>query len=337
MEPQQQKAAACTVVFFVILVLIAMNLSLGNSQEGITSGHETNIVPTGIKEKQAANPKRIRNYGTCNIQPANVPDHPIQSTFTASYPGSGAKMTWKLIEAMTGLVTGDDFQLNGHENIVSIKTHYPSNEGRPLPGADSIPRAILLIRDPLYSIPSYYNFIYEYQNGLAGHSVRAPLEEWIKWRNDNFDRQMQVWRRHTEYWMDTYQSVNRLVVPYEKLTDDDLGADMAISIADFLNRSDGVQSRPTGEIPCIWHSIVKYKDLRPNVDSAVKDVESKRAGPKYIAPFNHDQLRDMMNVLTNVLEKYMNDEAINAVLISYIDEVARRAQGPPEDENTVVK
>ena len=82
---------------------------------------------------------------------------------------------------------------------------------------------------------------------------------------------------------------------------------------------------------------MKYKDLKPNVDSAVKDVESKRAGPKYIAPFNHDQLRDMMNVLTNVLEKYRNDEAINAVLISYIDEVARRAQGPPEDENTVVK
>lgn len=103
MEPQQQKAAACTVVFFVILVLIAMNLSLGNSQEGISSGHETTIAPTGIKEKQAVKPERIRNYGTCNIQPANVPDHPIQSTFTASYPGSGAKMTWKLIEAMTGL------------------------------------------------------------------------------------------------------------------------------------------------------------------------------------------------------------------------------------------
>ncbi len=66
------------------------------------------------------------------------------------------------------VVTGDDFQLNGHENIVSIKTHYPSSEGTPLPGADSIPRAILLIRNPLYSIPSYFNFVYEFQNNLPG-------------------------------------------------------------------------------------------------------------------------------------------------------------------------
>lgn len=231
-------------------------------------------------------------------------------------------------------MTGDDFQLNGQKNIVSIKTHYPSNEGRPLTGAESIPRAILLIRNPLYSIPSYYNFLYEYQNGLAGHSVRAPLEEWIKWRNDNFDRQMQVWRRHTEYWMDTYQAANRLILPYEKLTDDDIGADMAIALAEFLNRSDGVNSRPSNEIPCIWHSIVKYQDLK-NVTT--EDLESKRGGPKYIAPYNHGQLRDMLNVLTDLLEKYRNEKAINAILESYIVEVARRAQAPPEDENTVVK
>ena len=237
-------------------------------------------------------------------------------------------------------VTGDDFQLNGHENIVSIKTHYPSNEGRPLPGSESVPRAILLIRDPLYSIPSYFNFLYEYQNGLAGHSVRAPLEEWIKWRNDNFDRQMQVWRRHTEYWMDNYKAENRLVLPYERLTDDDFGAETAIKIAEFLSLSDGVTSRPSTEIPCIWHTIVKYKNLKApqgNGDGQqVVDVESKRGGPKYIAPFNEIQLKDMLNVLTQLLERYRSDEEINSVLVSYIDEVARRAEGPPEDLNTIV-
>ena len=100
-----------------------------------------------------------------------------------AYPGSGAKMTWQLIEAMTGIVTGDDFNLNGHKNIVSIKTYYPSNEGRPMEGADDILRAILLIRNPLHSIPSYFNFLYEYQNNLPGHSTKAPLEEWVKVRS----------------------------------------------------------------------------------------------------------------------------------------------------------
>lgn len=236
------------------------------------------------------------------------------------------------------VVTGDDFQLNGHENIVSIKTHYPTSEGRPLTGTEKIQRAILLIRDPLYSIPSYYNFLYEYQNGLAGHSVRAPLEEWIKWRNDNFDRQLQVWRRHTEYWMDNYDDAHRLVMPYEKLTDDEDGARMAIQIADFLNKSKGVKSKPPAELPCIWHTIVKYKELKPQEkEGAMKDVESKRAGPKYIAPYTPQQLKDMLNVLTNLLEKYRGHPEINSVLVSYIDEVARRAQGPNEDENTFVE
>jgi hypothetical protein len=66
--------------------------------------YEKNIASTIIKEIKVADKKiEAHNYGTCNIHPATVPENPIQSTFTASYPGSGAKMTWKLIEAMTGL------------------------------------------------------------------------------------------------------------------------------------------------------------------------------------------------------------------------------------------
>jgi hypothetical protein len=141
--------------------------------------------------------------------------------------------------------------------------------------------------------------------------------------------------------MNTYKASNRLVIAYERLTDDELGAEMATRIAEFLNRSDGVTSRPSEEIPCIWHTIVKYKDLKSqkNVDAPqqVEDQQSKRGGPKYIAPYNHNESKDMMNVLTNLLEKYRKDEAINSVLVSYIDEVARRAEGPPEDENTKVE
>jgi len=86
--------------------MLSMHLSLVITQEDTKpqSISEKNIASTGIKEiKVADKNKTPRNYGTCNIQPATVPENPIQSTFTASYPGSGAKMTWKLIEAMTGL------------------------------------------------------------------------------------------------------------------------------------------------------------------------------------------------------------------------------------------
>jgi len=316
-------------------------LILMSSEIGERSQEEANGAPgesrkglISFRNHGKVTPKTPLDYGTCTIEPAKVPDHPVQSTFTASYPGSGAKMTWKLIEAMTGFVTGDDFQLNGHENIVSIKTHYPSNEGRPLPGSKAIPRAILLIRHPLYSIPSYFNFLYEYQNGLEGHSTRAPLEEWIKWRNDNFDRQLQVWLRHTEYWLENFKGSNRLVVQYERLTDDESGPKVANHIARFLEQSNGVSSRSSTEIPCIWNMIVKYKNNQQAGQTT--DLQSKRGGPKYITPFDKTQLREMMGVLSNLLESYRNDASIHQVLVEYIDEVARRAEGPPEDENTNV-
>lgn len=52
---------------------------------------------TGAKEEATRvvknKPKAVRNYGTCVIQQATVPDYPIESTFTASYPVS--KNTYK--------------------------------------------------------------------------------------------------------------------------------------------------------------------------------------------------------------------------------------------------
>lgn len=258
LSSRQQKGAAFTVSLLALIVLASM---IATPNKNVQSAEE-NMTESIVQENAAfaVDPAEIkRDYGNCEVRKGKVPDYPIQSTFTASYPGSGAKMTWKLIEAMTGLVTGDDFQLNGHSNIVSIKTHYPSSEGREINGAQNIPRAMLLIRNPLHSIPSYFNFVYEYENNLPGHSTKAPLEEWIKWRNNNFDRQVQVWRRHTEYWMDAYDKLHRMVISYEKLIDDELGPAEAMKIAEFLNRSDGVTTVPPEEVPCVWYAVIKYK------------------------------------------------------------------------------
>lgn len=338
------------------------------------------------------------HFGECEVRPAVAPKHPVTPTFTASYPGSGAKMTWNLIEAITGLVTGDDFQINGHDNMVSIKTHYPSHEGREVPGAENIPRAILLLRHPLHSIPSYYNYLYEMENHLENHSTRAPLEAWIAWRDANFDRQLQVWKKHTEYWMDHYSPVNRLVVSYERMTSDDNGPVEATRVAEFLSRSEGVTTRPPEEIPCIWFKVVQYKKAKAKEqqspqpqeeqtqieggekqqeqpppptqeqqqeseqeqqapeqqekegrrlqeappapagasggvpcrgcsDSDPNKPESQRSGPKYIAPYSEKQLRDMIQVLSALLERYRDERALAPVLVGYIDEVEKRVRG----------
>jgi len=108
-DPRQQKAAAATIVIFMLVVLVAMTYSYGGKNDNIQQQEmvteKKSFVPvasTSTKDTKKEKTK-IRDYGTCTIPPAQIPDHPIQSTFTASYPGSGAKMTWKLIEGMTGL------------------------------------------------------------------------------------------------------------------------------------------------------------------------------------------------------------------------------------------
>ena len=73
------------------------------------------------------------NGPECRVPPALPPPQPIAPTFAASYPGSGAKMSWNLITGLTGVQTGDDWLLNGVEwnQAVTVKTHYPHPEGNP--------------------------------------------------------------------------------------------------------------------------------------------------------------------------------------------------------------
>lgn len=64
-------------------------------------------------------------------------------------------MTWNLVEALTGLETGDDWNNNGRgSEVVTVKTHYPQSNGILPEFDDRIHRAFIVIRNPLESIPS---------------------------------------------------------------------------------------------------------------------------------------------------------------------------------------
>ena len=68
--------------------------------------------------------------GGCEItwpQPAKAS---VQKAYAASYPGCGARMSWNLIEALTGLWTGDDWDNNHRgKRVVTVKTHFPHDAG----------------------------------------------------------------------------------------------------------------------------------------------------------------------------------------------------------------
>ena len=134
--------------------------------------------------------------GGCQITWPKPPPPNTQITYAASYPGCGARMTWNLVEALTGLETGDDWNNNGRgEKVVTVKTHYPQSNGILPEFDDKINRAFLVVRNPMESIPSFFNHIYEMRNHLPVHSERAPLEEWIKWRDHYLEEEIKEYKK----------------------------------------------------------------------------------------------------------------------------------------------
>eukprot|EP00584_Thalassiosira_punctigera_P013878 CAMPEP_0172553928 /NCGR_PEP_ID=MMETSP1067-20121228/52451_1 /TAXON_ID=265564 ORGANISM="Thalassiosira punctigera, Strain Tpunct2005C2" /NCGR_SAMPLE_ID=MMETSP1067 /ASSEMBLY_ACC=CAM_ASM_000444 /LENGTH=148 /DNA_ID=CAMNT_0013342205 /DNA_START=24 /DNA_END=466 /DNA_ORIENTATION=+ len=71
-------------------------------------------------------------HGGCQVTYARESEVPIDPTWQASFPGSGARMTFNLIQALTGIHTNDDYNSHerGYERVVAVKTHYPVKNAR---------------------------------------------------------------------------------------------------------------------------------------------------------------------------------------------------------------
>mmetsp|Transcript_2226 Transcript_2226/g.2059 ORF Transcript_2226/g.2059 Transcript_2226/m.2059 type:complete len:329 (-) Transcript_2226:137-1123(-) len=272
--------------------------------------------------------------GGCFVLPAQEPGPEVKPVFAASYPGSGARMTWNLIEALTGLVTGDEWYSNGRvKDVVTVKTHHPHDQGRKIPWANEIERAFLLIRNPMKAIPSYHNFLYEFENKLENHSTRAPVEAWIKWRDQFFISQLEVWKNHMEFWLDSYDPKNRIVVPYEHLINPTQGPLVTEELNEFLGRGPGVTPIPQESVKCVWGTVVNYKSGNvPNSRQPLpKDVKfvgnypifpsSSRDGPKE-RPYTEQQL-DALLITTDQMRRKYNAEGgrIRSSLEMYIGKI----------------
>ena len=139
---------------------------------------------------------------------------------------------------------------------------------------------------------------YEIKNDLTIHSQRAPVADWIEWRDRLALQQIEDFGKFIDYWMGRCVTLtghfepvsdhiflgrstrfdstdDRLLVTYEGLTDDRTGPEEAARIADFLSKSEGVDGTIANEaIPCVWRKVVKYKDEVPA--SSEQQEESRR-------------------------------------------------------------
>jgi len=205
--------------------------------------------------------RRLTSENSCVLKPAVEPPPGTIPIIAASYPGSGAKMTWNLIEALTGFWTGDDWFNNGREkNVVSTKTHYPHTAGRMVPFEGEIQRALILIRHPMDAIPSYHNYMYEVENNLPLHSTRAPVDAWILWRDSHFESELNIWKESIIYWMDSFSQEDRMVIFYENIVEDHTGPSDALKLSQFLGRTPGVETVDKERAECVWRAIVRYHE-----------------------------------------------------------------------------
>lgn len=162
--------------------------------------------------------RRMSKYlggGRCEWTPPEKLDSsvPIQTTMLVSYPGSGKRLTWRLIEALTGDVAGDDWNHSEEGlHVTSLKTSYPHPEGDWSYGDQKkMHQSILLLRNPRYALPSFHTMRHELNfsdNFDDSHlrlnytyTERSSVAEWENWRDHYFDMEMDRWGWVVEFWM----------------------------------------------------------------------------------------------------------------------------------------
>ena len=225
----------------------------------------------------------------------------------AGYPGSGNDLSRTIVERLTGLHGKDIYTENGNcsawQRAATCKTHYPIIDTYP---PDAIrgsfaPTAALLIRNPAKALPSFFNYIWEFEHSLSDHSQQGPEEEWIKWRDANFDIQIEQWYTLLVYWFENWDI--QTVLPYERLTRIETGPHILQQLAQQLESS----GFPTAtDFECQW------------IRSVVLSAKVKRAPHSYTPSYTLVQKRHMIQVVQRTLTRFSDHSALAAVLQQYI-------------------
>ena len=193
-----------------------------------------------------------------------------------------------------------------------------------------IPPTVIILRHPIHAIPGYHNYLYEVENGLSGHSKRAPVSVWNQWRDIHFTTEMDNWIEHLKFWTGLYGSaeggvspagkIERQIVTYEGLVSDSHGPTTALSLAKFLDNTVGIDvTTDPSTVSCIWQKVIKYKGQPTAPGSGTRDIHSERSGSGF-RPYSMKQYDYMISSLNELLTSHHDDQQLRPILESYIAE-----------------
>jgi len=262
-------------------------------------------------------------------------------TLVASYPGGGMRVTWQQLEGLTGIQVGDDYEYSG-KRVGMIKTQWPHYEGIWSYGS-TLDQVILIVRNPRWAIPSFHNILFEINYGQEWGEVypyltsvftqRAPMENWVKWRDLKFEEEIDLWAWHIDYYMEEgsqywddldFERVGQkpfffntedtkpwpknshcitdincfptAVVSYEKLRKHGEGPNELRKLAEALRGKKDMTVISDEAIDCVWFETFIHATA-PNNDD--------RAGlPRESYHFTLHQLQTIANKLQEMKDKY---------------------------------
>ena len=313
-------------------------LSTGASANDSTFGGDTATLTSSFGTKLEA----------ASCHPQVLQEKSVTPAFLASYPGSGAKLTWQLIEAITGLFTSDDIDSSGRIGkgvAVAVKTHYPSQQAPPTimenTSLRAIQKTILLIRNPMNAFPALHRFIYfsDEANAKKSADERPPTKAWIKWRNDSMMSQVEQWDKHTRFWLETFRMENLHLLPFEYLKSPERGSEELQKMGTFLGRDDEIiASSLVGPdtFCCLWEKMIRHDDdqtthgsaLDRTISQGIDEEERVMMGENLQTkhneqpnPYTKEQLELMLQSLIKIRDDYASYPAFSHLMNEYIEQM----------------
>jgi len=281
--------------------------------------------------------------GTCTLQEPTKKDltTDISSAVLVAYPGTGKRLGWHILQALTGRVAGDDWDLSHNGvDVTTMKSSYPHKEGR-WAWESKMDFSMLMVRNPYHTLQAYQNIRHELEYSVNWiksfsrvknvYTATSPVEEWIIWRDSLFEKELKAWGSFIEFWMngghltgdpvdshcedDMVDCTPRLVIQYEKLLNSDTeeGRREFNKIGEVLG-TNKFELVAAGAEPCIHQTILETpEDYELN--------REKFGPPDSAKSFTHFQIAEIIEEVQRLILLYENETSSVAVdLVAALDE-----------------
>eukprot|EP00546_Thalassionema_frauenfeldii_P004477 CAMPEP_0178916868 /NCGR_PEP_ID=MMETSP0786-20121207/12906_1 /TAXON_ID=186022 /ORGANISM="Thalassionema frauenfeldii, Strain CCMP 1798" /LENGTH=294 /DNA_ID=CAMNT_0020590307 /DNA_START=303 /DNA_END=1183 /DNA_ORIENTATION=- len=219
----------------------------------------------------------------------------------------------------------------------------------------NLDQTILLVRNPRWAIPSFHNILSEINYGQEWHEVypylynvftkRAPIEDWVKWRDLKFEKEIELWGWHIDYYMEQgsrywddldFERVGekplyfrtddmkpwpkdshciydidcfpQAVVSYEKLRKHGTGPEELRKIANALRSKKDMTVLADEAIDCVWFETFIHASAPNNDDRDHNGLLAESY------KFTNHQMQIIANKLEFLKEKYSTSEWANVTV-----------------------